>query len=82
MIVWWIGLKIFGINLLLDETNEGIRTLLKDRLVAFNMRIEQLNQMRSTGNIVSTPIPFGVKPGEKYKPPPLAKKNSGKKTWH
>jgi hypothetical protein len=33
--------------------------------------------------VVSTPIQFGLQPGEKYKPPPIIKKKSKgeKKTW-
>lgn len=56
--------------------------MMRERIVAYTMRIEQLRQIQSSGGTVPTPIPFGIKPGEKYKPPPISKKSSGKKTWH
>jgi len=66
-----------------SEGNPIMKNLLKDKMVGYTARSEQLKQYLASGNVVSTPIAFGLAPGEKYKPPPIAKKHSKKekKTW-
>jgi len=65
-----------------NETNGNMKLLLKDKMVSYSSRAEQLRQYVSSGNVVSTPIQFGLTPGEKYKPPPVKKHSKKeKKTW-
>jgi len=66
------------------ETNENLKSMMKDKMVKYTARSEQLRQFLSTGSAVTSPIAFGLTSGQtKYKPPPIAKKHSKKekKTW-
>jgi len=69
------------------ETNDQVKTIIKEKLVSYNTRVEQLRQYQVSGTFVANPIKMGLKEGEKYKAPELPKKNSGifakkeKKTW-
>jgi len=70
-----------------NETNFHVKSIIKEKMVYYNTRVEQLRQYKSTGNFVPTPIKLGLKEGEKYKPPEIKKKSGGlfskkeKKTW-
>lgn len=68
------------------ETNQEIKEIIKEKLIKYNSRVEQLKQFSLSGSLVPSPIPLGLKPGEKYKPPNVRKKGGlfskkEKKTW-
>jgi len=66
------------------ETNPNVKTMMQEKMVKYTARAEMLRQYLSTGSVVgNSSVQFGLKPGEKYKPPPLVKKRSKKekKTW-
>jgi len=52
------------------ENNPNIKNLVKEKMVSYSARAEQLKQYMASGNVVSTP-------------PPIVKKKSKneKKTW-
>jgi len=71
-----------------NETNSEIKAMIKDRLVKYTTRCEQLKQFQKSGVPFSKPIPMGLKPGEKFRPHEGKKKSTGgifgkkeKKTW-
>jgi len=65
-----------------SETNSGVKNMIREKMTQYSMRIEQLNNFKSSGTVNPGAIPMGRKNGEKYKPPEIQKKKSlGKKTW-
>jgi len=70
------------------ETSNEIKSMIKERLVRYSTRIEQLKQYKKNGNLSSNHIALGLKPGEKYKAPSSKKSSSSwfgkkeKKTWN
>mmetsp|Transcript_14537 Transcript_14537/g.20264 ORF Transcript_14537/g.20264 Transcript_14537/m.20264 type:complete len:381 (-) Transcript_14537:219-1361(-) len=70
------------------EIQPEIKNMIKERLVEYYARIEQLKIFLSSGKTAPRPIPLSGKQGEKYKEPPSKKKSSSglfgkkeKKTW-
>jgi len=60
------------------ETNADIQAMIKDKLIKYSSRMEQLKQFQATGSLVPSPIPFGLSQDEKkYQAPALKKKKSG-----
>lgn len=56
--------------------------MIKGKMVAYTKRVEQLKHLKAHGSVVPSPIKFGVEKGEKYKPPPVKKRDKKeKKTW-
>jgi len=65
-----------------NETSVNMKSILKEKMVSYSARAEQLKQYLASGNTVTNPIQFGITPGEKYKPPPVKKHSKKeKKTW-
>jgi len=69
------------------ETNQAVKSMIMDKMMKYQTRMEQLRQFKLSGAIVSTPIPTANKTGEKYKAPPTKKEKGSlfgkkdKKTW-
>jgi len=64
------------------ESNPSVQAMLREKIVGFTTRTEQLKQIAGLSP-AEQQIKLGLKPGEKYKPPPmLVKKGNKKKTWH
>lgn len=57
--------------------------MIKDKMVGYTARIEQLKNFQTSGQLTNSAIPMGLKPGEKYAAPKVVEKRSKKekKTW-